>query len=202
MAAFKGNQHCSEAKVIPSRKYPERGWISEHLMNWSLYEVPRRITPVQVEGLNGVQSLHQIVQNEICVHGTTLAPTRYPTRININFESDVLLVPPSRHIREVRHLQLLGSVRLELTVDAVQWVRDAGVSEGGTCNLAPLNTAQAQGAYQPLNRTPSSAMPMPPDDRVIYTEVSLVYCESNSGCGPTVHRERYQPAKFARGNGH
>ena len=69
------------------------------------------------------QSLLQCIQHEVSAHGAAHAPTHNTPRIHIDDERNEQPALPRGHVREVRHPQLVGPIRIELPIDPVQWAR-------------------------------------------------------------------------------
>ncbi len=102
--------------------------------------------------LSVIQGLFQRVQNEVCPHGTALSPAHYPARVDVNDKGHVLPALPGRYIGEIRNPQLVGPIRLELPVNAVQRAWRFGIADGGAHNLATAHAPQAQAPHQSLDR--------------------------------------------------
>jgi len=73
-------------------------------------------------GLPVTQGLLPCIQYKVCSYGTALAPAHDSAGRNVNFKGHVLSTLPGRDIREVRHIQLVGPISLELPIDSIQWV--------------------------------------------------------------------------------
>src|SRR5690606_8425482 len=68
-----------------------------------------------------IQRLLQGIEHEVGLHGTADAPAHDTTGKYVNYEGHIQPALPGRHVREVRHPQLIGPVGLELPIHVVQW---------------------------------------------------------------------------------
>ena len=71
-------------------------------------------------GRAGVQGLLQRIENEVRARGVALPPADDPASADVHHKGHVLAALPGRETREVRHPQLVESIRLELPIDPVQ----------------------------------------------------------------------------------
>ena len=64
--------------------------------------------------LPGVERLFQGIEHEVRVHGTADPPAHDAPGKHINDEGDIEPALPGRDVGEVRHPELVGTIRLEL----------------------------------------------------------------------------------------
>src|SRR6266550_2242715 len=97
--------------------------------------------------------LLQRIENQLGVHRARHPPSHDPASEHVDHERDVHEPAPGRDVGEVRDPKLVGTRRLELTIDVIQRSLGAVVRDRGP-TLAPTHRAlQSQRTHQTLDRT-------------------------------------------------
>ncbi|MNX85066.1 hypothetical protein D3C86_1168920 [compost metagenome] len=101
--------------------------------------------------LPGVQCLLQGIEHEIGVHGTADPPTNDAPGEHVDDEGHVQPALPGRDVGEIGNPKLIGSVGLELSIDAIKRTRRSRIACGRAHHLAADDTAQPSAAHEPLD---------------------------------------------------
>src|SRR5690606_1480537 len=99
----------------------------------------------------GIQRLFQCIEHEVGAHGIADAPTDNSAREDIDDKGDVQPSLPGRDVGEVRHPQLVRSIRTELPIDLVERTGRTAITDRRTNDLAAPDALQALLAHQALN---------------------------------------------------
>ena len=98
-----------------------------------------------------VQRLLQRVEHKVSLHRTADPPADDAPCEDIDDEGHVHETLPGRDVGEVRHPQLVRTLRLELPVHPVQRACRLGIGHGGAHLLASACTAEAAQPHQPFD---------------------------------------------------
>src|SRR5690606_14336445 len=106
-------------------------------------------------------------EHEVRGHGAADPPADDTSGKHIDDEGYVKPALPGRHIREVRHPELVRPVGLELPIDPILRAGRRAVRHGGAYCLAPTRALQPQATHEPLHGTAcygnAFAVHLPPD---------------------------------------
>jgi len=98
--------------------------------------------------LAGVQRLFQGIQDEVGSHRTDDAPAHDAPGKDINHKGHIDKALPGRDVGEIGCPELIGALRLELAMNAIQRARCGRIDDGGLHDLAPYHAPQASAVQQ------------------------------------------------------
>ena len=85
-------------------------------------------------------------------HGAADTLAHNPAGKYVNHKGYVLPALSGRNVRKVRYPQLFGTIRLEMTIDPIQWAWRCFVRGRGADHLASAHAPQSQTFHEPLDR--------------------------------------------------
>jgi hypothetical protein len=107
-----------------------------------------------------VQGLLQRIEHEIGPHRRVCAPAHDATREHIDHERDVHKTTPRRHVGEVCHPQLIGTLGVELPLHQILRVLNRGVGDGRAVSLAAHDTTKALRGHEPSDGASRHRLPV------------------------------------------
>ena len=99
-------------------------------------------------GLAVVQRPLEGIEDEIGMHGAAYPPTHDTLGENVDGERHVQPTLPARDVREIRHQELIGRLRLELPIHTNEWIRCFRIADRRSAYISELHASKAAAAHK------------------------------------------------------
>ena len=113
-------------------------------------------------GLTSVKGLFQGVQHEVGSHRAADPPADDPPSKHVDYEGDVDETLPGRNVGEVTDPQLIWSLGLELSINAVERARRLRIGYCCAHDFASHDATQASLAHEALHGAAGHIRPLTP----------------------------------------